>query len=49
MEVLFKRGNELTLEAYMDADYAGSIGERRLTSGYYTFLEGNLVTWKNKK
>ncbi|KAL6334501.1 hypothetical protein AAG906_016050 [Vitis piasezkii] len=49
MEVLFKRSNELKLETYMDADYAGSIDERRLTSGYCTFLEGNLVTWKNKK
>ena len=40
--VLFKRGNELTLKAYTNTDYAESIDERRLTSGYCTFLRGNL-------
>ncbi|KAE8675841.1 hypothetical protein F3Y22_tig00111640pilonHSYRG00005 [Hibiscus syriacus] len=39
----------LTLEAYTDADYVGSIIDRRSTSGYCTFFEGNLVTWRNKK
>ena len=48
-EVLFKKGNELTLEAYTDANYARSIDDRRSTLGYCTFLGGNLVTWRNKK
>ncbi|PON70048.1 hypothetical protein TorRG33x02_258020, partial [Trema orientale] len=47
--VSFKRGEELTPEAYTNADYAGSLDDRRLTSGYYTFLGGNLVTWRSKK
>jgi hypothetical protein len=47
--VLFKKGESLTLEAYTDADYAGSLDDRRSTSGYYTFLGGNLVTWRSKK
>ena len=47
--ILFKRGAVLVLEAYTDADYAGSVIDRRSTSGYYTFLGGNLVTWRSKK
>jgi len=39
----------MTLEAYTDADYAGSLIDRRSTSGYCTFLGGNLVTWRSKK
>ncbi|GMP34631.1 hypothetical protein CsSME_00007421 [Camellia sinensis var. sinensis] len=31
------------------ADYAGSVDDRRLTSGYCTLLGGNLVTWRSKK
>ena len=47
--ILFKRNGNTTLEAYTDADYAGSIVDRRSTTGYYTFLGGNLVTWRSKK
>ena len=47
--ILFKRNGGLVLEAYTDADYAGSIVDRRSTSGYCTFLGGNLVTWRSKK
>jgi hypothetical protein len=47
--ILFKRKGDLVLEAYTDADYAGSIVDRRSTSGYCTFLGGNLVTWRSKK
>ena len=47
--ILFKKNNILALEAYTDADYAGSIVDRRSTTGYCTFLGGNLVTWRSKK
>ncbi|XP_059654522.1 secreted RxLR effector protein 161-like [Cornus florida] len=47
--ILFKKGEGLTLEAYTDADYAVSVINRRSTSGYCTFLGGNLVTWRSKK
>lgn len=40
---------ETLMEAYTDAKWAGSIMDRKPTSGYYTFLGGNLVTWKSKK
>lgn len=46
---LFKRGNQLTLEAYMDTNYARSVDDRRLNSSYCTFLGGNLVIWRSKK
>ena len=48
--ILFKRNNNnLAVEAYTDADYAGSLVDRRSTTGYCTFLGGNLVTWRSKK
>ena len=47
--ILFKKNDAFSLEAYTDADYAGSIVDRRSTTRYCTFLEGNLVTWKSKK
>src|SRR4030042_386896 len=47
--ILFKRGGSLTIEAYTDADYAGSLSDRRSTTGYCTFLCGNLVAWRSKK
>ncbi|RVW17569.1 Retrovirus-related Pol polyprotein from transposon RE1 [Vitis vinifera] len=47
--ILFKKNNTLVLEAYTDADYASSLMDRRSTTGYCTFLRGNLVTWRSKK
>ena len=47
--ILFKRNGNVSLEAYTDADYVGSIVDTRSTMGYFTFLGGNLVTWKSKK
>jgi hypothetical protein len=34
--------------AYSDADWAGN-SDQKSTSGYYTFVGGNLVTWRSKK
>ena len=47
--ILFKKNDTLALEAYTDANYAGSIVDRRSTTGYCTFLRGNMVTWRSKK
>lgn len=33
----------------MDADWACSIIDRRSTSGYCTYVWGNMVTWRSKK
>ena len=35
--------------AYSDADWAGAMDDRQSTSGYFTFVGGNLVTWRSKK
>ena len=45
--VLFKRGNELTLEAYTDADYAGLVDDRRSILSHCILLGGNPVTWRS--
>lgn len=47
--LMFKRCDNLQIEVYTDADWAGSITDARSTSGYCTFIGGNLVTWRSKK
>ena len=46
--LLFKGCGHLQVEAFTDADWAGSVVDRRSTSGYCTFVGGNLVTWRSK-
>ncbi|KAK8924090.1 hypothetical protein KSP39_PZI019084 [Platanthera zijinensis] len=38
-----------TLVAYSDADYVGSLDDRRSTSSFCTYFGGHLVTWRSKK
>ena len=38
----------MTLEAYTNIDYAGSMVDKRSVSGYCMYLGGNLVTWRVK-
>ncbi|GMP24209.1 hypothetical protein CsSME_00001553 [Camellia sinensis var. sinensis] len=45
----FSKHDHLRVEAYTDADCVGSLIDRRSTSGYCTFVGGNLVTWRSKK
>ena len=47
--LLFKKGDQRTIEANTDVDWVGSITDRRSTLGYCTFVWGNLVTWRSKK
>ncbi|CAJ2659174.1 unnamed protein product [Trifolium pratense] len=47
--ILFSNNGHLRVEGYTDADWAGSADDRRSTSGYFTFVGGNLVTWRSKK
>jgi hypothetical protein len=47
--LLYKSNGNLRVECYTDADWAGSLDDRRSTSGYCTFVGGNLVTWRSKK
>jgi len=47
--LFFKRSERREIEIYTDADWAGSVTDRRSTSGYCTYVWGNLVTWRSKK
>lgn len=47
--LFFKKTEERGIEAFTDADWAGSVDDRRSTSGYCSFVWGNLVTWRSKK
>ncbi|KAH9783645.1 hypothetical protein KPL71_009401 [Citrus sinensis] len=48
--ILFSKNEDYSnIEVYTDADWAGSVSDRRSTSGYFTFVGGNLVTWRSKK
>ena len=38
-----------SVDAYSDADWVGAIDDRRSALGYFTFVGGNLVTWRSKK
>ena len=42
--ILFTKGDSLDVKGYIDVDWAGSIEDRCSTSGYFTFVGGNLVT-----
>ena len=37
------------IECFFEANWAGSKENMRSTSGYYVFVEGNIVSWKSKK
>ncbi|KAJ9559500.1 hypothetical protein OSB04_004660 [Centaurea solstitialis] len=47
--VLFQPNGHLETQLYTDADWAGDKGNGRSTSGYFTLVGGNLVTWRSKK
>ncbi|CAL9018378.1 unnamed protein product [Prunus brigantina] len=47
--LMFSKYGHTDVEGYTDADWAGSATDRRSTSGYFTFVGGNLVTWRSKK
>ncbi|GMJ03388.1 hypothetical protein HRI_004008000 [Hibiscus trionum] len=45
----FKKDVNRSIEVYTDADWAGAVNDRRSTSGYCSYVWGNLVTWRSKK
>lgn len=48
--LMFSKNNrQLKVDGYTDADWAGNITDIKSTSGYFTFIRGNLVTWRSKK
>ncbi|XP_047953669.1 secreted RxLR effector protein 161-like [Salvia hispanica] len=47
--VLFWKNGHLDIHGYTDVDWAGNLVDRRSTGRYFTFIGGNLVTWRSKK
>ena len=47
--LLFSKNGISNIEGYTDSDWAGDQTTIRSTFGYFTFVEGNIVTWKSKK
>ena len=47
--ILYSNHGHNRLKCFTYADWAGSKEDRRSTSGYYVFVEENLVSWKSKK
>eukprot|EP00253_Pinus_taeda_P023262 PITA_23262 len=45
----YPRDADLTLHAYTDADWAGSVDDRKITSGGAFFMGSRLVSWFSKK
>ena len=45
----FKPTDRLELEGYADVDWASSLNDKKSSSGYYTYLGGNLIVWSSKK
>ncbi|XP_017187720.1 uncharacterized mitochondrial protein AtMg00810-like [Malus domestica] len=47
--ILMHNNHSTKIHAYTDADWAGSAIDGKSTTGYCTFVGGNIVTWKSKK
>ncbi|XP_048440198.1 uncharacterized mitochondrial protein AtMg00810-like [Pyrus x bretschneideri] len=47
--IIMHNNYSTTISGYMDADWARNAIDRKSTTGYCTFVGGNLVTWKSKK
>lgn len=47
--ILYSKEGHLDIMGYTDSDFAGSRLDRKSTSGYVSFVGGNLVTWRSKK
>jgi hypothetical protein len=47
--LLYRKHGHTHISAFSDAGYAGDMGDRKSTSGFCTFVGGNLVTWRSKK
>lgn len=41
----FNKNANRKIEVFADADWTCSIIDRKSSTGYYTFVWGNLVTW----
>ncbi|KAI5327810.1 hypothetical protein L3X38_027206 [Prunus dulcis] len=47
--LIFRKLGHLDVKGYTDADWASNTIDRHSTSGYFTFIGGNFITWRSKK
>ncbi|EXB93652.1 hypothetical protein L484_018038 [Morus notabilis] len=47
--LLFRKSENREVETYTDACWAGELTDRRSTTGYCSYVWGNVVTWRSKK
>ncbi|GAA0147989.1 hypothetical protein LIER_36630 [Lithospermum erythrorhizon] len=47
--LFIRKLEDRTIKVFTDADWAGSIDDRKSTLGYCTLVWGNFVTWRSKK
>ena len=47
--IMSRKNENRGVYGFTDADWASNPVDRKSTVGYFTFVEGNLVTWRSKK
>lgn len=47
--LIFSKSDKFSLVGFSYADWASDRDDRRSTSGYRIYLDGNLVSWSSKK
>ncbi|XP_017192354.1 uncharacterized mitochondrial protein AtMg00810-like [Malus domestica] len=47
--ILMQNNQSTSISGYIDVDSVGNAIDRNSTTGYCTFVGGNIVTWKSKK
>lgn len=47
--LLFKKGQHLRVEAYIDTEWTRAVKDRTSTFSFYTMVGESLVIWRSKK
>jgi histone deacetylase 1/2 len=49
MGLKFRKSSSILVSAFLDADWAGCVDDRRSTGGFAVFLGPNLISWSAQK
>ncbi|KAL4296394.1 hypothetical protein GQ457_12G011420 [Hibiscus cannabinus] len=47
--LIFKKNEDKPVKIFIDSSWVGELIDRKSTSGYCSFVWGNLVTWRSQK